>query len=1258
MFKDFTAGGQKAAHGARMFKQVIKNSVIIGLISTVGIFTYFIWTYPPHQYIAILKFLKSMFLWEEHWIGYYEKIVIKIMRDAFAQLKKAIIYGGYTSFVSIILFSISGKYGSRRKKVRTKASFPKTRIKNPFHRGFFLGKASLSVGSETKHILVSGGTGSGKTNAFNHIIPQIRSKKQKAVIIDTNGTFVNKYYDPSKDFILNPFDERGEAWHPWVECIADFDYEALAKSFIPFSSSRVNLKNVKSYSYNIILASLRSHRMSKQLKMNGLRRGNATSEGNNCLLHSIFQQLPIDARGAFSTFAISIRTRIEKTNSEELSINDELEGTQILTAVQNYLRENAKVNYHFNLTVLFADNEGNIASVDVNGIEQALDCLGDSLALRIIVVNYNHYEPLFEVDQVDHLTLEVEELGLEEKTSDNSSSLVLPSYVVNMPIKVDSDEETEDSSDEEIDQSFPQTAFQRPFDYYRLLPATEEIRNKKKKNTKRGKIVLLPPQQSANIQPKGEGKLSSLFTMFEEEEARMYSPSSQSRLGIAIGLNKMRSLSSTRNRSLIRTLNEHVVTQIPVEKIGFFWDGIWQKYNGWSWIPTTYEEVRRFYKQLKRWNPILAKTFRSITESHRSHMIPYREVRDTLKNSLATKNLVQQFRREPGDVYIVFLDGDIRSFRYQRQDPGMFSVLDENYLTSQFEIGSTGYTIREPNNPFLELSVLADLTVRGSTAKFIKKGVYYPEPCTAVKVPIGYDSIPERFSNPGSSDYESPKEMPRLIDEVLGNRKLDPQKAMVFDRRGSIVTALPKRMKRTFFSHKTRKNGFILWGLSDFQTMRGINQSHYNARDWALNLLPALNIRLQVRIGDYDLGDKKVIQDVLTSLLSRLFNAFDPIELAHNRAITNRLPFQLCLIDVLNDYKGFLTEVIPQTTERRNQRAPRRNARDLEAAQRKSQAVNDFWLYADSLSTVTSLLDLVKILLNIDFSQNLRAAAAESGLNLVEIFKSRLCLNYEELVINALEELIDKSIDKRDVPEIYIDIIRGVPITQSGSIRSTRRRLSELDLGSFYGISPLHMAALSGNLIVINWLKENFHSLYPSDGTDNYAELYPFEYALTHCRHNGVNLDLLVSVCCEEILDEVQEMVDNRIESIPDKALALNRLIEVFGTGVIQEYDGSIFIQAIKKGYKTLSKELSGLGDYDDDICEAILDLAPDIDENLINFAEEEQIERVLEELEQDYGDESLCYNLFRNNLRLCGYFNSPQSSDQESDYGDYDDWF
>lgn len=1009
-----------------------------------------------------------------------------------------------------------------------------------------------------------------------------------------------------------------------------------------FGKPNTTFKRVSDYSYNITLPSLRRHRINEQLKINGLIRGDATSRENNCLLHTIFQQLPIKIRGDFSVFTGAIRTRIEKTNGEELSINDEFEGTQILSAIQNYLRESSGINYHFNLTVLFADNEGAIAFVDVSGIEQALDRLGDSIALRMIVVNYNHYEPLFTLDEVDHLALKVESLGLEE----SSPSLGLPSYVVNMPMKVDSDEEGEASSDEEVDQSFPQAAFQRPCDYYRLLPASEGVGKEKKKNTRRGKIVLPLLAQPDRVQPKGKGRLDALLSKFEGEDTRMHAPSSPSRLSIAIGLNKMRSLSNTRNRSLRNALDEPVGTEIPVSKMGFFWEGIWQKYRGGNWVATNYEEVRRFYKQLKRSDPILAKEFRRVTESHRSHMIPYREVRDTLKDSLATRHLVQQFRKEPGDVYIVFLDGDIRSFRYQREDPGMFSVLDENYLRSQFEIGSTGYTIREPNNTFLELSVLADLFVRESTARFIKKGVYYPEPCTAVKVPIGCDSIPERFSHPGNSDYESPKEMPRLIDAVLRNRKLDPQNAMVFDARGAIVTALPRRMKRTFFSHKTEKNGFILWGLSDFQTMRDVNQSHYNARDWALNLLPALSPQPQLRVGDYVLSDKKVIQDVLTSLLSRLFNAFDPVELAHQRARANAIPFQVCLIDVLKDYKGFVSESVPQTTDRRAQRAPRKNARDLEAARGKSQAVNALWQHADSLSTVAALLDMIKTLLMIDFTQNLRAAAEESGLKLVELFKSRLCLNYKELVMDALEGLVGTSIEESEVPELYLDIIRGAPITQAGSIRSTRKKLSELDLEGFYGISPLHIAALSGNLTVIEWLKENYYDSYPSDGWDS-NELVPFAYALAYCCDNGVNVDLLVSVCCEDILDEVQEMVDDRLESTADKALILNRLMEEFGAGVIREYDGSIFIHAIEKGYKGLAEELSGLGDYSDDITDAILDLAPDVDEDLMQWAEEEDIQWVMEQLGES--DEML----FKMNL---GYFSSPENSDHESDYEEYDD--
>lgn len=98
-----------------------------------------------------------------------------------------------------------------------------------------LGKMPLVKDTEARHILISGGTGSGKTNCFHHILPQIRKTGQKAVIVDTSGEFVSKYYREGKDLLLNPFDARGLPWHPWAECKDTFDITSLAQSFIPSS---------------------------------------------------------------------------------------------------------------------------------------------------------------------------------------------------------------------------------------------------------------------------------------------------------------------------------------------------------------------------------------------------------------------------------------------------------------------------------------------------------------------------------------------------------------------------------------------------------------------------------------------------------------------------------------------------------------------------------------------------------------------------------------------------------------------------------------------------------------------------------------------------------------------------------------------------------------------------------------------------------------------------------------------------------------
>ena len=97
----------------------------------------------------------------------------------------------------------------------------------------YLDQIPLLKDSETKHILLVGTTGAGKTNTFNHLLPQIRKRQQKAVIVDTTGVFVEKFYNPKTDTILNPLDARSANWDIWKECQTDIQTDEVAYSLIP-----------------------------------------------------------------------------------------------------------------------------------------------------------------------------------------------------------------------------------------------------------------------------------------------------------------------------------------------------------------------------------------------------------------------------------------------------------------------------------------------------------------------------------------------------------------------------------------------------------------------------------------------------------------------------------------------------------------------------------------------------------------------------------------------------------------------------------------------------------------------------------------------------------------------------------------------------------------------------------------------------------------------------------------------------------------
>jgi type IV secretory pathway TraG/TraD family ATPase VirD4 len=143
-----------------------------------------------------------------------------------------------TLTATIALFLIFGSFLRRRHqihgkkvvsprflawKLRLSRKASKIKIKN----------VPLVLGSETQHIMITGGTGSGKTNCLHHLLKQIRNNRQKAVVIDTTGMFVEKYFRADKDFILNPTHPKSEEWHPWAECENRLDFDELSECFIP-----------------------------------------------------------------------------------------------------------------------------------------------------------------------------------------------------------------------------------------------------------------------------------------------------------------------------------------------------------------------------------------------------------------------------------------------------------------------------------------------------------------------------------------------------------------------------------------------------------------------------------------------------------------------------------------------------------------------------------------------------------------------------------------------------------------------------------------------------------------------------------------------------------------------------------------------------------------------------------------------------------------------------------------------------------------
>jgi type IV conjugative transfer system coupling protein TraD len=286
MLNDFTGGGQIFLHKLRMFFQVLHRSFMTSMLVSLAIVGFV--SYKPAQILdlkAAMTYQKALLAdgfdnatslirskvnpkakyyyttvdAYDH-KGLYAKDIDprKIIRsnyfkssyDKFLEFLKVRLFltFGVMFGIFLVIYILWSKFGKDVKSEKKKEGSGRilsarevSSILKSINKAsnFYIGSMPLVKDSETKHFLVTGSTGSGKTNLIHNILPQVEKKKQPAIIIDQTGEMIAKYYNQNRgDIIFNPFDARSKTWDFWSDCNTTEELERFAKILFGFNRKR------------------------------------------------------------------------------------------------------------------------------------------------------------------------------------------------------------------------------------------------------------------------------------------------------------------------------------------------------------------------------------------------------------------------------------------------------------------------------------------------------------------------------------------------------------------------------------------------------------------------------------------------------------------------------------------------------------------------------------------------------------------------------------------------------------------------------------------------------------------------------------------------------------------------------------------------------------------------------------------------------------------------------------------------------------
>ena len=458
------------------------------------------------------------------------------------------------------------------------------------------------------------------------------------------------------------------------------------------------------------------------------------------------------------------------------------------------------------------------------------------------------------------------------------------------------------------------------------------------KNPSRGKITF-----NAYTSNKNAYRTSSVLGPFFNklhtesfaENEELSKGIASKRLKAAILLNRMRSIENSTNQHFYNVIDD-LPTAIEHKIIAALWEPQWIKKEITETgqtrnIPVSLQEVADYYANLKQTDPQLAQAFLQLNEYQSLNcIVPYRELREFLLKSEATKSLVTSSRNinPQSPVYIAFMDTDVVSLRTSQK--GVFSFYEEAIIKSAhpLHILTTGYSVSVKQNPFISFAVSLDLAQRRALAKFFPLAPYFPEPNAVIRVLDNYETLEATFTQTNLNHhpkYTSPQELPRLIKDIVETRfkgsYMHASSHSSFIGEGDVETEMPIR----FSQHRKKKDGtknsmrfsgnflqttnqFAGITLQDLKQIRNISQSHLKSKEWGSYVYKYLEERMHpgsIKIIDHKHPGAQIKSYknlLLISLFSCVHSAYSPLAITLREVKQNNYSFLEYLFSLIQNY--------------------------------------------------------------------------------------------------------------------------------------------------------------------------------------------------------------------------------------------------------------------------------------------------------------------------------------------------------------------